>query len=84
MKYIADKLPQWAHQALTTGQFPGPQLVDGKILDVTTMVKVEMERAKESQSTGKGTAWSGGVGSGAQGAFGMTSPSTVDGSEGPG
>ena len=76
MKYIVDKLPLWAHQALTTGQFPGPQLVDGKLIDVTTMVKVEMERVKDSYSIGKGIAWSGGVGSGAQGARGMASPST--------
>ena len=43
-----------------------------------------MERVKESQSTGKGTAWSGGVGSGAQGAFGMTSPSTDVTADSPG
>ena len=83
-----DKLPQWAQTALRTGEFPGPQLVEGSIVHVDNMIKVEMERIKAKQHVSKTINWSGGFGSGnvgarASGAFGMTSPSSAPDSEDP-
>ena len=84
MKYIADNIEQWARTAIQTGNFPGVQIVDGVLMDVTNMVKVEMERMKQRNGVEQSNNWTGGQGSGALGGIGMASPSTDATVESPG
>ena len=84
MQYIMDNLSGWANTALQIGQFLGPQLVEGRVVDVIGIIKVEMEKLKQ-----RGNGVKAGSGKGAQcsrdtAAFGMQSPSTDDSIESPG
>ena len=90
MKDIADKLPQWAQTAMQTGNFPGPQLVEGCIVDVTNMVRVEMERIKTKTAKGPDP-WqnyinnsNGGTGFGGAGGVNGGSPSINSSANSPG
>lgn len=97
MKDIVDKLPQWAHTAMQAGQLPGPQMVEGSIVDVIYMVEVEMERIKTNKITTTDPwhnyctltpaathNWSGGVGFGGAGGVNGVSPSTDSSVNSPG
>ena len=44
MKYIADNIERWAQTAIQTGSYPRLQAVNGVMMDVTNMVKLEVER----------------------------------------
>ena len=81
MKHIVDNFPRWALTAMTDGEFPKPQMVNGGVMDVINMVRVEMECFKIIATNIKGvshtTTGNGGVGSGGNGGISMTSPSTV-------
>ena len=81
MTYIVNHIEQWAKTAMQTGAYPRPQAVNGVMMDVTNMVKVEGERMRLLSGVAPSTNWTGGKGSGATSAVGMLSPSidaTVD------
>ena len=75
MKHIVDNLPRWALTAMTIGEFPKPQMVNGGVMDVINIVKVEIERFK-TITTIKNVSHTT-IGNGGNGGMGMTSPSTV-------
>ena len=84
MQHIVDNLSGWAEKALQIGQFPGPQLVDGRVVDVTNIVKVEMEKIKKKSEGGTTNNGNGAQGSRGTAGFGMPSPSTDGSHESPG
>ena len=84
VKYIADNIEKWVRTALETGQYPQRQVVNGAMVDVASMVKVEIERMKNKPSVGQSSNWTGGNVAGTQGGFGGASPSTDATVESPG
>ena len=81
MTYIANNIEQSAKTAMQTGAYPRLQAVNGGMMDVTDMVKVEVERTRLNSGVAQITNWTGGKGSGATSAVAMVSPSidaTVD------
>ena len=64
MNYIADNIEQCAHTAIQTGVYPNRQCVNGIMMDVTSIVKLEIERIRVKQGMGQSSSWIGGIGRG--------------------
>ena len=84
MTYIANNIEKWAKIVMQTGVYPRPQAVNGVMMDVTNIVKVEVERMRLQSGAAQSTNWTGGKGSGATSAVGMLSPSTDATADSPG
>ena len=84
MRYVAENIEQWARIAITIGIHPKPQAVNGIMMDVTNLVKVEVERIKMRQDVGLATDGNGAKGSGGISGVGMASPSTDATADSPG